>query len=326
MSNKLIIFALIPLLLMLYPYDTPLSGYKDSWENDAIDKSTIPYLPDHYPGGAYVDLPYGKTRYWLIGPEDGKKITLVHGIAAPAAIFTDIATDLAKKGYRVLAFDLYGRGYSASPSAPNTDALFVSQLAMLLGKIGWKKTDLLGLSLGGGIAVSFTRYFPEHVNSLILLAPVGLMDTIDIPVYARALKLPGVSSVLVNSFTRRLIETLLRWHISRNPDDSNDLRLKKLQQISGYQFANHLGFLNSFASTVRHFPFSDLGEAYEAVGKLNIKVLIIWGDKDTTVPYVHAAKVMSYIPHAKLVKLTGEGHNFHVFRPEYVVSIVHEFL
>ena len=50
--------------------------------------------------------------------------------------------------------------------------------------------------------MSFTRYFPESVNSLILLAPVGLMNAADIPIYARALKLPGVSSVLVNSFTR----------------------------------------------------------------------------------------------------------------------------
>jgi len=50
MSNKFIFFALIPLLLILYPSGTPLSGYRDSWESDDINKSTIPYLPDHYQG------------------------------------------------------------------------------------------------------------------------------------------------------------------------------------------------------------------------------------------------------------------------------------
>jgi hypothetical protein len=32
------------------------------------------YPPDFYPGGAYVDLPYGRVRYWRFGPEDGKRV------------------------------------------------------------------------------------------------------------------------------------------------------------------------------------------------------------------------------------------------------------
>jgi hypothetical protein len=33
------------------------------------------YPPDFYPGGAYVDLPYGRVRYWRFGPEDGKRVS-----------------------------------------------------------------------------------------------------------------------------------------------------------------------------------------------------------------------------------------------------------
>lgn len=32
------------------------------------------YPEDFYPGGAYVDLPAGRTRYWLFGPEQGKRV------------------------------------------------------------------------------------------------------------------------------------------------------------------------------------------------------------------------------------------------------------
>jgi hypothetical protein len=32
------------------------------------------YSEDFYPGGAYVNLPAGRTRYWLFGPEDGERV------------------------------------------------------------------------------------------------------------------------------------------------------------------------------------------------------------------------------------------------------------
>jgi hypothetical protein len=35
------------------------------------------YPEDFYPGGAYVDLPHGRTRYWLLGPEDGTRVRVV---------------------------------------------------------------------------------------------------------------------------------------------------------------------------------------------------------------------------------------------------------
>jgi hypothetical protein len=32
------------------------------------------YPEDFFPGGAYVELPHGRTRYWVFGPEDGKRV------------------------------------------------------------------------------------------------------------------------------------------------------------------------------------------------------------------------------------------------------------
>lgn len=55
----------------------------------------------------------------------------------------------ADNGHHVLVYDLWGRGYSQAPAANYDDSLYTSQLAMLLQKVGWEKTNVIGVSLGG---------------------------------------------------------------------------------------------------------------------------------------------------------------------------------
>ena len=77
--------------------------------------------------------------------------------------------------------DLWGRGYSDTPcSLPHDTRLFATAvlLALTSSSLSWTGTStfsLVGYSLGGGIAVSFTSYFPRLVKSLVLLAPSGLV-------------------------------------------------------------------------------------------------------------------------------------------------------
>lgn len=94
-------------------------------------KSWQIYPEDFYEGGEYVQFPHGRVRYWLIGPENGKKVclqaliraaaaivdlglasqqvVLIHGLSIPAIVWKDIAPRLAAKGYRVL---LYGSSHN----------------------------------------------------------------------------------------------------------------------------------------------------------------------------------------------------------------------
>lgn len=90
---------------------------------------------------------------------------------------------LVEKGCRVMLFDLFGRGYSdvPDPSLCRQDmGLWTSQILLVLAssKLSWTGADrftLIGYSLGGGISASFTSTHPELVESLILIAPGGLL-------------------------------------------------------------------------------------------------------------------------------------------------------
>ena len=144
--------------------------------------ANLPYPPDAFPGVRDVESPYGSLRVYEWGPEDGRKVLLVHGISNPCIALGAVAHGLVDRGCRVMRFDLPGRGYSDTPvPTPHSSRLYTSTilLALSTSPLSWtgnrETFSLIGYSLGGGIVANFTSYFPSLVSSLVLLAPAGLV-------------------------------------------------------------------------------------------------------------------------------------------------------
>ncbi|PMB69349.1 Serine hydrolase-like protein [Beauveria bassiana] len=139
------------------------------------------YQPDQFPGARDVETPYGSIRVYEFGPEHGQKVIFIHGITTSCITLTYIANNLAKRGCRVMLFDLFGRGYSDGVGdIPHDDRLYVTQMLLVLASspLPWTGDDsinVIGYSLGGGIAAHFAGTFPSMVKSLVLLAPAGLI-------------------------------------------------------------------------------------------------------------------------------------------------------
>ena len=146
------------------------------------EPTSSPYPPDTYPGSRDVESPYGSLRVYEWGPEEGRKVLLVHGIATPCIALGAVALGLADKGCRVMMVDLPGRGYSDTPvPTPHSNRLHTTTILLALSSssLPWtgngETFSLVGLSLGGGIVANFASYFPSLVSSLVLLAPSGLV-------------------------------------------------------------------------------------------------------------------------------------------------------
>ncbi|KAI8066639.1 Alpha/Beta hydrolase protein [Gongronella butleri] len=285
------------------------------------------YTPEFYPGGQDLALPHGTMRYWLFGPEDGKKVVLIHGIATGASIFDIAGRYLADNKHRVLVFDLWGRGYSDAPDTHFDDALFVTQVALLLQKVGWTKTDVVGVSLGGGVAASFTSYYPEMVNRLVLVAPAGLMDPSASPPILRIVGKPGVLPILTHPLFRSLALMGVQRFYQQTRQGENQEATAKYAQIALHQFKHHAGFLRSFLCSVADFPFSGLHRHFQAIGnRSEIPVLAIWGDADTTVPYANVHTMQKYVPQLELITYPGGGHDIIVSKGASVASDISKFL
>lgn len=64
----------------------------------------LPYPPDLFPGGRWVDTPYGMVRVYEWGAETGRKVVFIHGVGTPCCVARDLLWELADAGCRVMAF------------------------------------------------------------------------------------------------------------------------------------------------------------------------------------------------------------------------------
>jgi len=118
--------------------------------------------------GNFAELSQGVTHYQWIGPVRGPVAVLIHGLSTPSAVWQDVAQGLADAGYRVLAYDLYGRGFSDAPSGKQDAEFFVTQLDEILADQGLAEDlTLVGYSMGGAIATAFAATEPHRMKRVI---------------------------------------------------------------------------------------------------------------------------------------------------------------
>jgi pimeloyl-ACP methyl ester carboxylesterase len=133
-----------------------------------------------------VPTPYGTINVYEFGPVRGEKVLLLPGVSTPVVALGDLASSLADdRGYRVMCFDYFGRGYSdaVGEDLEYDQRLFTTQILLALASspLAWtgegegEGFHLVGYSLGGGLAVGFARFFPGMVRSLVFVAGGGLV-------------------------------------------------------------------------------------------------------------------------------------------------------
>jgi hypothetical protein len=83
---------------------SPRSHVLDNLSSEELAR--LPYPLDSLPGARDVQSPAGSIRVYEFGPEDGRKVLLIHGISTPCLALGGVAHGLAEKGCRVMLFDL----------------------------------------------------------------------------------------------------------------------------------------------------------------------------------------------------------------------------
>ena len=160
---KKILIPVILLALVLIPYFM-LNG-EDRVLNDRVRAGQE---------GEFIRLSDGYTHYQWAGPKDGQVVVLLHGFSIPYYLWDYTFKDLAEAGFRVLRYDLYGRGYSDRPGSDYGPVLFERQLSELLDAMKIKgPVDLVGVSMGGAITIHYAAKHHEKIRKIVLISPYG---------------------------------------------------------------------------------------------------------------------------------------------------------
>jgi pimeloyl-ACP methyl ester carboxylesterase len=289
--------------------------YFTDTETVDLDQSVRAQAP-----GKFVRLSDGLVHYQLIGSAEAPTIVLVPGATLPFFIWDPIIDPLLAAGFRVLRFDLFGRGYSDRPNLRNDPAFFNKQIKELLDALQVKApVHLMGVASGGLTAVLYTDQHPDDVASLILICSEGHGAILGpTPFMVRLLMVPGIGNYLADiTGDRSLLDRLNGY--SDDPAIVNDLRNRIRPSI-------HIkGFKRSLLSTVRHMPLRDADPVYRRVGERRIPTLIVWGNQDRVTPVALAKPVHEAMPHAEL-HLLESGHLPQYEHPKVFIPILLDFL
>jgi 3-oxoadipate enol-lactonase len=107
------------------------------------------------------------TYYELEGPAGAPVVTLSHSLAATHRLW-DAQAEALRPRYRVLRYDIRGHGASDVPPAPYTLEQMADDLHALLRALDISRTHVVGLSMGGLIAMTMALRYPAEVQSLVL--------------------------------------------------------------------------------------------------------------------------------------------------------------
>ena len=334
--------------------------------------ATCAYPPTCLPGARDVLTPYGSIRTYEWGPTTGRKILFIHGISTPCIALAGLAQELVEQhGCRVLLFDLFGRGYSDAPDPalyPQDSRLWTTQISLVLGssELEWSSFAVAGYSLGGGIAADYASWFPEAVESLILIAPAGLLRNERVAWWSKRVYGGFLPRTLVERiFKKRLLEGtpqqqpektsvgIVKGAKAEAPVNEKDDGLFagrppfSVGTSVAWQADAHPGFVASFISSIQNSPISAQQPRWKIIasrldeqrsnpndstaarqGLREGKVLLLLGDKDSVIVADEVAEdAEKAMGEANLkVEVLDGGHDLPIASVENCAKVIGDFL
>ena len=256
---------------------------------------------------------------------EGPPIVLIHGMLNSSAHWLAVARNLAVD-HTVIAPDLIGHGDSAAPRGDYSLGAHAASIRDLLAAIGIDRATIVGHSLGGGVAMQFFYQFPQRVERLGLVSSGGLGR--EVSPALRTAALPGVGAALAMTIgPRRLAALALAGRRLRERGVAGGVHLQAAARaLAPLDNGDARGaFLHSLRSVIDF-----RGQRVSATDRLylleSIPTMIVWGERDNTIPLAHGRRAHEAIPHSQFRSLPGAAHFPHLEDPEGLSEVLREFI
>ncbi len=305
-----IIICVVILLIVI----TPLSLYATA----NVETKDLDDAARAQAGGSYVKLSEGVTHYELTGPENGQVVVLIHGATIPMYLWDAQVDALAKAGYRVLRYDMYGRGYSDRPDGDYSQAFYRKQLLDLLDALKIKQpVDLMGVSMGGAMAVDFTASYPDRVKDLVLIAP--MINSLKNDTNFKLMRIPLLGEFLTRLIAVKVMSERAAELMQKSPKAAEyAMQFKEQTQFKGFEKAS--------LAAVRSDAWADYTADYQKVGQQGHRILLIWGTADNDISPEMVQAIQKALPNVVFKQLDGVGHDPQVEVADQVNNLILDFL
>ena len=233
--------------------------------------------------------------------EDGGVFLLIHGAAGCSSQWEDVANILANR-YRVVALDLPGHGKSSGRGCRSVGA-YLHAVRSFAAALNLHPFILCGQSMGGAIALEYTRKYPGEISALVLISSG-----------ARLRVTPLFLEICLEGDMDKLQILLMKYAFSP---------VIPLVQIQRWQ--------RKWRFPPRDIVYGDFlacnnFDCLDGVEQVRLPTLILCGEEDRMTPPRYSRYLHGKIQNSRLEILSGGGHMLMVEKPRELCHALSEFV
>ena len=249
-----------------------------------------------------------KIHYQASG--SGAVILFLHGLGSCGQDWM-LQVPVLQKTFRVITPDLSGHGQTDKPQGRVRVAHLASDVLGLLDTLNVERAHVVGLSLGGCVALVLALDAPQRVRSLTLVNTFAHLEPDN----------PGHALMLVSRLALlgvRGLPAQAHFVAARMFPKPEQGMLRKLaaERIAANDITTYRRVLLAVAAF----------DVRSRLGEITCPALVIAGDRDTTVPMHPKQFLAAHIPGARLEIVADSGHATPIDQPEVLNRLVLEFV
>ena len=239
----------------------------------------------------YIDAP-PKTE------EPKGTVVLIHGFGASLTEWAQLIPVLNKEGWRVVALDLRGHGWSGRPNADYSIDAQAQLVLALLDELKIARFAVVGHSWGSAVALQIVNRAPARVTRVALYN--GMFFNDQQPVVFQWARVPLVGEFIVWAFYHERADERMAFAFY---DPEKHVTEDIVERLSEY--IQRPGTLAMTLAGIQAIDYEALELVYPSIQQ---PVLLLWGREDEVTPFAYGERLANMLPNARLKVVPRCGH------------------
>ncbi len=253
-----------------------------------------------------------ETHFIEKGPANGLPVVLIHGFPFSHEMWKPQVEALSAK-YRVIAYDVRGHGKTGAGDGQYTLEFFVADLLDLLDRLRILEAVLVGLSMGGYIALRAAERNPDRVKALVLCDTRSEADSNE----AKIKRSVGIRRVKLEG-TVPFAEDFVKGIFAADTFKSNPVAVESIKKIIGSNPPEGVcGALLALATRT---------DTTNALPNIRVPTLVMTGEEDAITPPAVGKAMADKIPGAEFHVVPKAAHMSNQENPDVFNQHLQNFL
>jgi pimeloyl-ACP methyl ester carboxylesterase len=237
-----------------------------------------------------------------VGRSNELPVLLLHGLPSQSYSWTALMPDLAEKGFRSIAPDWIGSGFSAKPDKRDfayTPDAFINALAEFINALGIERCHLVVQGFLASVGLQYALRHPDQIDRVAILnTPISTDAKLPWPMQQWGLPFVGDMVTQDPLLVDRTLEGGSRYRIA---DNDLDVYRKPFLKSSDPG--------RSLVATIKNLQLkASMEEIATGFRNWEKPILVLWGIKDPWLPVEQAEQFAKAVKNVELVQLEEGGH------------------